>query len=239
MHDMTLSLHSAFAALPEPTAQSFTSADQSLTVQTDIFPALWENLKRLLFATIMSLQGAITNAIHAPRMRTAPFSRPLQIPELAQQASKILAILSTLAFVSVKFGSSAFDEWNFVYLAAIDILTAYPAKTTTFIESCTPGTLSLGYQLMIAVSTRHPCLKADALFFLDTLEQVIPVLPPSFIQPLLPVVESYVSNLADASLRPQLESAHSVFLAILARRDIVHDQILPYVEKVYTVGHIL
>src|SRR5271154_363060 len=93
--------------------------------------------------------------------------------------------------------------------------------------------LHLRVRLKPDIQTRHPAAKADALFFLDTLEQLIPVLPPGTIRGILFIARHYLQPLSDPSLRAHLESAHSVFLAILARGDILQDQILPYLEKVY------
>jgi|SRR6266496_63480 len=53
----------------------------------------------------------------------------------------ILEILKNLAFVSARFGYSAFDEWNFVYLSSIDLLSSNTPQATTFIEKQIPGTL--------------------------------------------------------------------------------------------------
>jgi hypothetical protein len=80
---------------------------------------------------------------------------------------------------------------------------------------------------------RHPCAKADALYFLDTLEHFIPIIHPTNIQAVLPVIREYLQP--QLTSRTHLESAHSVFLSILARGDILHDQILPYLDQVYNV----
>ena len=63
------SVHHAFISLPNEIAQSFVNTDSSLTAQTDIVPILWESLKRLLFATVMSLQGVVTNIMHSSHLR--------------------------------------------------------------------------------------------------------------------------------------------------------------------------
>jgi hypothetical protein len=46
-----------------------------------------------------------------------------------------------------------------------------------------------------------------------------------------------VRRYLDSSKTPKkhLESAHSVFLAILARGDLLHAEILPYLSQVYSV----
>lgn len=150
----------------------------------------------------------------------------------------ILEILRKLAFISARFGYSAFDEWNFVYLASIDLLSSNPLQTTQFVERHIPGISPLKRPLIIDPSIRHPCAKADSLYFLDTLEHLVPILPPSNIHAILPIVRGYLQP--QAAARSHLESAHSVFLAILARGDIIlHDQIQPYTNQVYNVPLLL
>lgn len=137
--------------------------------------------------------------------------------------------------MSARFGYASFDEWNFVYLASIDLLSASPAEASVFVDAHLPSMYSPRVRLKVDIQARHPAAKADALYFLDTLEQLIPILPPATIRSVLFIVRHYLQPLSDQSFRAHLESAHSVFLAILARGDILHDQILPYLEQVYTV----
>jgi hypothetical protein len=146
----------------------------------------------------------------------------LDFPDIS---TRVLDILGSLAFISVRFGYNGFDEWNFVSLAAIDILSAYSIQATLFIENRIPSNSQ----------SIHPSSRADTLFFLDTLEHIIPILSPSTIHTILPVIQEYLSISFDSTLRAHLESAHSVFLAILARGDILHDQILIYISQVYMV----
>jgi hypothetical protein len=87
--------------------------------------------------------------------------------------------------------------------------------------------------------TTNPAASADSLFWLDTLEYLIPVLPLESIQLIMPVVRGYLSLTWDVSLRAQLESAHSVFLAILARGAVPNDQIPAYINQVYSVPTLL
>jgi hypothetical protein len=96
-----------------------------------------------------------------------------------------------------------------------------------------PRCLRVFSQLTLDPFAQHPSPKADALYFLDTLEHLIPILPPPIIHSILPIIGQYLQP--QSTPRSHLESAHSVFLAILARGDILHDQILPYIDQVYTV----
>jgi hypothetical protein len=61
-------------------------------------------------------------------------------PDSSHPALQVLHILRTLAFVSLRFGYAAFDEWNFVYLASVDILAAHPRQAAIFVENNISGT---------------------------------------------------------------------------------------------------
>jgi hypothetical protein len=62
--------------------------------------------------------------------------------EYSNLSLKLLEILRNLAFVSTRFGYASFDEWNFVYLASIDLLCASPPQAMAFIDTHLPGTFS-------------------------------------------------------------------------------------------------
>ena len=135
-------MHQAFISLPDEIAQSLVSSDPSLTAKTDILPILWENLKPLLFATVMSLQGVITTLMFSNKFQNGNYSKCVltYLLEYSSMSLTILEILQNLAFVSARFGYSAFDEWNFVYLASIDLLSANPLQAALFIDRHIPGT---------------------------------------------------------------------------------------------------
>ena len=62
-------VHYAFSSLSEDIATKFKTARASIDVEGDETLMLWESLKRLLFTTVMSLQGLITNIMHSARLR--------------------------------------------------------------------------------------------------------------------------------------------------------------------------
>jgi len=235
---MTLLIHNAFSSLSDSLAQTFVTTDISLSANTDVNAILWENLKRLLFATVMSLQGVITNLIHNTNLRKSSALLAQSDLDCVDMSAEILEILRTLAFISARMGYSAFDEWNFVYLASIDLLTASPPQSAAFILKHVPG-IRLQYIAYKDIRAQHPSAKASALYFLDTLEHLIPILPPETINAVLPTLQAYLRPRPDPTFRAHLESAHSVFLAILARADILHGQILPYLDMVYAVRSLL
>src|ERR1700738_2291982 len=118
-----MSLHESFSLIPDDSARALIATDQSLTAKTDIYPVLWENLKRLLFATVTSLQGVITNIMHSRLKQNGSSSQNINL-EFAEMAAQVLEILRTVAFISVRFGYTGFDEWNFIYLSSVDIISA-------------------------------------------------------------------------------------------------------------------
>jgi hypothetical protein len=58
-------------------------------------------------------------------------------------AAMNLNILQNLTFISTRFGYSAFDEWNLVYLASVDLLSPFPEQVSSFLQSRIPGAVSL------------------------------------------------------------------------------------------------
>ena len=137
---MSLLVQRAFASLPENTTHRFTLASSSHDVKDDATSMLWEALKRLLFVSVMSLQGFITNIIHSSRLRNGTSLTLLNlIGDAPTLAALNLNILENLTFISTRFGYSAFDEWNFVYLASIDLLSPFADQVSSFLQSRIPG----------------------------------------------------------------------------------------------------
>lgn len=69
IYSLSSAVHHALASLPEDIATQFTTASASQDVKGDATSMLWEGLKRLLFATVMSLQGFVTTVIYSPYLR--------------------------------------------------------------------------------------------------------------------------------------------------------------------------
>jgi hypothetical protein len=135
----TLSMHDTFAGLSDQTTQVLLTTAPSLNAQTDVISILWENLKRYLFAAVMSLRGVITNLIHSSAVGNGTHSESHSDPEYAGITFEILEIFGNISFITARFGYASFDEWKFVYLASIDILSAYPIQATHFLERHIPG----------------------------------------------------------------------------------------------------
>jgi hypothetical protein len=66
---MSVRVHDSFASLPVNAAHQFTLARNSHDVKGDATSMLWEALQSLLFVTVKSLEGFITNIIHSHLLR--------------------------------------------------------------------------------------------------------------------------------------------------------------------------
>ena len=53
-------------------------------------------------------------------------------------ASRILRTLHGFYFITARMGPGAFSSYNFVYYAAIDVLTSYPGHAEEFIIDIAP-----------------------------------------------------------------------------------------------------
>jgi len=145
-----------------------------------------------------------------------------------------LEILRCYAFISSRFGYSAFSEYNFVYLSSIDILSSNTSQSIHFIRKHIPPSRTSSPALPSHTTAAvHPSASADTLFFLDTLEYFIPMLPIQEIHQLVPVVQTYLAPHVGGD-KKILESAHSVYLAILARGliSVSYDN---YIQTTYSV----
>ena len=120
-------------------------------------------------------------------------------------------------------GPAGFSSYNFVYYAAIDVLSTYPTHAAAFLTSIAPNPLTV-----------IPSALADRLrdlYFLNLSEHLIPVLSPSLISTLLiPNLTVYLIPNTDPTLHPHYEAAHSVMLAIIGCADCapIHSQIVPF-----------
>lgn len=93
----------------------------------------------------MSLQGVITTTMHSRNVRNGtpqPSDKQSDV-EYSNISLNVLEVLRNLAFVSTRFGYATFDEWNFVYLASIDLLSASPAEASDFVDSHLPSIQSM------------------------------------------------------------------------------------------------
>ncbi|KAI5780168.1 hypothetical protein DFH27DRAFT_643218 [Peziza echinospora] len=165
-------------------------------------PVVWQILKMVLFTTILVLQELATRLIQSPEMadvRNGPVI-----------AAKILHILRGFYFITARLGPSAFTSYNFVYMTSIDILTLHEKDTEKFVLSIAPANVGTIPDILMT--------RILDLYFLNTVEHLIPHLPPSVIEDLIvPSCVPYLATTCNKNLHALFEAAHSVMLAVIAR----------------------
>jgi len=182
----------------DPAEEAAQLEQEALNVTT---PQLWALLKATLFATTIVLRGVMIRTLGDRVLASDAIA-----PVLSSQA---LQTLRHLYFITSRLGPSSFSQHNFVYLSAIDILSAYPNHADKFLKSIAPQHLG---QI-----PRHPLDRILDLYFLNTAEHFTLVLSPATNENLL--VASSVPYLAagkNRHLLPVFEAAHSVMLAVLS-----------------------
>ncbi|KAF2735992.1 hypothetical protein EJ04DRAFT_551668 [Polyplosphaeria fusca] len=186
-------------------------------------PLLWRLLKAALFSTTIILKG-----VFGRMMGDGVLASDGVAPVLATQA---LHTLRHLYFISSRLGPTSFSQYTFVYLTAIDVLSAYPIHADKFLKSIMPQQLGS--------IPRHPLDRILDLYFLNTAEHFTLVLSPATNEDLL--VASAVPYLAAATnhhMLPIFEAAHSVMLAVLSapQSALITAKHLPfYVDALFSV----
>jgi hypothetical protein len=186
-------------------------------------PKLWGLLKAALFATTIILRGVFIRTL-GDRALAGDAIAPL----LASQA---LHTFRHLYFITSRLGPASFSQHTFVYLTAIDILSAYPNHTDKFLKSIAPQ--QLGH------IPRHPLDRILDLYFLNTAEHFTLILSPTTNEDLL--VASAVPYLAAGENRhmlPIFEAAHSVMLAVLSApqsAEITSKHLPFYIDALFSV----
>jgi hypothetical protein len=203
------------------------SAEESAQLEEDALhrttPRLWALLKAALFATTIILRGVFTRTLGDRALASDTIA-----PVLASQA---LHALRHLYFITSRLGPASFSQHTFVYLAAIDILSAYPIHADKFLKSIAPQ--QLGH------IPRHPLDRILDLYFLNTAEHFTLILSPATNEDLL--VASAVPYLAAGENRqmlPVFEAAHSIMLAVLSApqsADITAKHLPFYIDALFSV----
>ncbi|KAF2852691.1 hypothetical protein T440DRAFT_488222 [Plenodomus tracheiphilus IPT5] len=182
----------------DPAEEAAQLEEEALNITT---PKLWNLLKAALFATTIILRGVLIRTLGDRTLASDAIA-----PILSSQA---LQTLRHLYFITSRLGPASFSQHTFVYLTAIDILSAYPNHADKFLKSIAPQQLG---QI-----PRHPLDRILDLYFLNTAEHFTLVLSPATNEDLL--VASSVPYLAAGENRhmlPVFEAAHSVMLAVLS-----------------------
>ncbi|KAK4248423.1 hypothetical protein C7999DRAFT_31188 [Corynascus novoguineensis] len=180
------------------------------TLQTT-WPALWQFLKRIMYAVVSVLHSIIARSLldrHLKHHTVAP-----------TVATKTLHTLRNLYFISSRNGSDAFQVYTFTYLTSLDILSRYGPASASFLRSILP-------QPATAIPP-HPLHRTLDLFYLNTAEHLPLNLPPQDCEALIitpattylttpPPPTSSSSSSAPSALVPLFEAAHSAVLAALS-----------------------
>ncbi|KAF2126205.1 hypothetical protein P153DRAFT_347236 [Dothidotthia symphoricarpi CBS 119687] len=170
-------------------------------------PQLWKLLKAALFATTIVLRGVFVRILGDSALAADAVA-----PILASQA---LQTLRHLSFITTRLGPASFSQHTFVYLTAIDILSAYPNHADKLLKLIAPQ--------LLGHIPRHPIDRILDRYFLDTAEHFTLILSLATNEDLL--VAAAVPYLAAASTRtmlPVFEAAHSVMLAVLSAPQSAH-----------------
>ncbi|RPB18486.1 hypothetical protein L211DRAFT_854086 [Terfezia boudieri ATCC MYA-4762] len=162
-------------------------------------PVVWQILKMVLFTAVL-----VVSEVSARLVKEEEWNEGRKVV-----ASKILYMLRGLYFITSRLGTQGFTTYNFVYMSSIDILGMHKEEAERWVRSLAPQNVGTIPSLLL--------LRTYDLFFLNTVEHLIPILPSPLIHDLLiPICAPYLSASHDPNLHSQFESAHSVMLAIIA-----------------------
>ncbi|KAK3214213.1 hypothetical protein GRF29_28g2356509 [Pseudopithomyces chartarum] len=152
-------------ALVEISFSEIDSAEEATFLEEEALhktvPLLWNLLKAALFATTITLRGVMIRTL-GDKTLAGDAVAPVV-------ASQVLQTLRHLYFITSRLGPAGFSQHTFVYLTAIDILSAYPPHSDKFLKIIAPPHLG---QI-----PRHPLDRTLDLYFLNTAEHFSLVLP--------------------------------------------------------------
>ncbi|KAF8455413.1 hypothetical protein BGX38DRAFT_1168767 [Terfezia claveryi] len=162
-------------------------------------PVVWQILKMVLFTAVL-----VVSEVSARLIKEEEWNEGRKVV-----ASKVLYMLRGLYFITSRLGTQGFTSYNFVYMSSIDILGMHKEEAERWVRSVAPQNVGTIPSPLL--------LRTYDLFFLNTVEHLIPILPSPLIHDLLiPICTPYLSASRDPNLHSQFESAHSVMLAIIA-----------------------
>lgn len=128
-------------------------------------------------------------------------------------------------------GASAFSQYTFVYLTAIDILSQHPIQADKFLREIRPTETGL--------IPEHPLDRCHDLYFLNTAEHFPAMLAAQVNEDLLiSAATPYLGVGSDHRLIEIFEAAHSVMLAVFSvpqNSEIVARHIHPYFDALLKV----
>lgn len=143
-----------------------------------------------------------------------------------------LHILRNLYFISSRTGQNGSSQQNFVFLAAIDILSQYPDLAENFLRSIKPSD--------IGQIPDHPVERCLDLFFLNTAEHFPLVLSSEASEELLlSAAFPYLAAGANSLLLEIFEAAHSLVLVVFAiphNAELAAKHLPFYIENLFAVS---
>lgn len=165
------------------------------------WPVLMETLRKFFFATVLVLQAVVTRSFLDPYM-LADATAPLV-------SGNTLRTLRNLCFISGRNGNNAFQQYAYVYLTSIDVISRNgPASELLLKEMLAPEKSAVN----------HLERQLD-LFYLSLAEHLPLNLPTAACEALIiRPATAYLSNAGpiSSSSVELFESAHSAVLSVLS-----------------------
>jgi len=194
-----------------------------LTAETNrvTFPVLWQVLKTVMFAAVVILRSVLGRTL-IDHFLASSHNAPVT-------AAQSLLILRNIHFISSRMGTHAFSAYTFVNMTSIDILSRFPAASSSFLRTIYPS--------QAGQIPAHPLQRNHDLFYLNTAEHFTLSLSPADAEYLIVAsCTPYLSPDANSQLLEIFEAAHSAMLAVLAapQNEILTAKVLPfYVESLF------
>ncbi|GLI81399.1 hypothetical protein PoHVEF18_009780 [Penicillium ochrochloron] len=186
-------------------------------------PALWTLLRNCMYSVVIVLRAVLGRTINDPALAAGSSA-----PYLCMQS---LHILRNLYFISSRTGQTGSSQQNFVFLAAIDILSQYPDLAENFLRSIKPSD--------IGQIPDHPVERCLDLFFLNTAEHFPVILTPEASEELLlSAAFPYLAAGANSLLLEIFEAAHSLTLVVFAiphNAELAAKHLPFYIENLFAV----
>ena len=183
-------------------------------------PTLWQLLRSAMFAIVIVLRSILGRVLEDGSL--PPDFGPFV-------AIQTLITLRNIYFISSRSAQTAFSQYQFVFLSAIDILSHYPIQAEAFLRDINPkapGKFS-----------DHPLDRCLDLYFLNVAEHMTALLSPDVNETLLlEACRPYLGIGSDARLREIFEAAHSVTLSVLSapqNSELVSRHIHQYLDVVF------
>ena len=181
-------------------------------------PVFWQLLRGALFSTLVLLKAVLSRVLG-----------DLRLPSSLQLSTAIQSLyaLRNMYFISSRQAGADFSAYHFVHLTSIDILSQYPLQVETILQELKPSNNSK--------VSEHPVDRCHDLFYLNTVEQLAPVLTDGLAERhMVAAAMPYLSSGIDARLSEIFEAAHSVMLAVFSvptNERLLSQHVHPYLDS--------